>query len=31
MPEYARMCLYEQDFEYVWGLRYAKILIMAKF
>ena len=30
MPEHAWMCLYKQDFEYVSGPKYAKILIMAK-
>ena len=31
MPEYARMCLHENDFEYASCPKYAKILNMGKF
>ena len=31
MPEYTWMCLNEQDSECDWGLKYAKLLNMAKF
>ena len=31
MPEFAWMCLYKYDSEYTSGLKYAKLLNMAKF